>query len=214
MKLNVNSKHIFNNEKALKYGFKIEGDILVYEREIFEHNFLAVFRISDEKIEVKVYEEPGKEEYFPFEISSFSGSFISELREKINEISTDILDKCFDKIDIMRQILEYVAAKYGTNPRFPWDDESITLNLDNGRWFGIIMEIKKKSLGINDNGSVEIINLKLNPEKIERLIDFKMYFPAYHMNKRHWITVILDKNSDIENIKDLVDESYKLVSNK
>ena len=46
------------------------------------------------------------------------------------------------------------------------------------------------------------------------LVDERQIFKAYHMNKNHWISVVLDNNIDIEYIKELIELSYNLVNNK
>lgn len=47
------------------------------------------------------------------------------------------------------------------------------------------MEVSLRQLGGEGEELVDVVNLKLDPKIIEQLIDFKTYFPAYHMNKTH-----------------------------
>ena len=47
-------------------------------------------------------------------------------------------------------------------------------------------------------------------EEIEKLIDNKRYFPAYHMNKKYWCTICLDGTVELEEIYKLIDISYEL----
>ncbi len=72
------------------------------------------------------------------------------------------------------------------------------------------MNVSSKVLKLKKEGNVDILNIKNKPEIIEKLIDNKTYFPAYHMNKKHWITILLDNNTNIELIKMLIDDSYEL----
>ena len=71
------------------------------------------------------------------------------------------------------------------------------------------MNISKIKLGFKDNSKVEIINLRLKSEDVSATVDNKCFFPAYHMNKKYWITVLLDGGADTEHIFRLIDESYK-----
>jgi len=66
---------------------------------------------------------------------------------------------------------------------------------------------RKKGKKVLDSGR----NVKLNPDLIENLIDKKHFFPAYHMNKKYWITILLDSDTDLNLVKSLIDESFKLV---
>ena len=73
------------------------------------------------------------------------------------------------------------------------------------------MTVKSSVLKIESEELIDIMNIKLDPEKIKQLIDNVNYFEAYHMNKKYWITILLDSNLDINKVKELIDESYKLV---
>ena len=53
-------------------------------------------------------------------------------------------------------------------------------------------------------------NLHNNQEEIEKLKDNKKYFPAYHMNKKHWCTICLDGTVELKEIYKLIDISYEL----
>lgn len=59
------------------------------------------------------------------------------------------------------------------------------------------------------------INLKCNPHdaKIYREI-YKCVTSGYHMNKKHWNTIIIDGSMKDEILKDMIDESYSLVVQK
>ena len=58
---------------------------------------------------------------------------------------------------------------------------------------------------------VKILNVKYPTDIILEIIDNKNIFPAYHMNKKHWLSIVLDKNIKMETIKELIDISYSLV---
>lgn len=68
----------------------------------------------------------------------------------------------------------------------------------------------KEKLGLQTDEIVEIIDLKLQPERIERIIDKERYFPGWHMNKKNWYTMILDNSVATEEICKKIDESYQL----
>lgn len=76
------------------------------------------------------------------------------------------------------------------------------------------MAINQKKLGLSNDGIVEVINLRMLPEKIRALQDYKKYFPGFHMNKKHWITIILNGSVPLEEIFARIDESYLLAKNR
>ena len=58
----------------------------------------------------------------------------------------------------------------------------------------------------------DVCNLKNRPEFIQELIDYKCFYPAYHMNKTYWFTILLDQKLSWKQLQKLIDESYRLVS--
>ena len=74
--------------------------------------------------------------------------------------------------------------------KFP--DYQVLRRKSNGKWFGLLMTVNKNKLGLSGDDTVEVIDLKANPEIVSILSKGEGYFPAYHMNKNHWITVLLD----------------------
>lgn len=73
------------------------------------------------------------------------------------------------------------------------------------------MNISIERLGIKEDALVDAMNLKNKALKVQKLIDNKTIFPAYHMNKKYWFTILLNKETDMNLLKELIDESYQLV---
>ena len=80
-------------------------------------------------------------------------------------------------------------------------------------WYALLSDVEYNKLNKNTDitTKVKILNLKYPTDKILDIIDNQNIFPAYHMNKKHWISVVLDKNIKLETIKELIDISYSLV---
>ncbi len=200
-------------EKIVKYGFKKMNNKYIYETTIL--NTFKVVLTLEKEMTGKLYDTTfDNEEYTIFRIKDNNGSFSNKVKEEYEKLLKDIKQKCFkEEIFIHNQtnrITEYIIEKYNSQPRFEWADENAVFKNIKGKWFGIIMNINKTKLG-KENIKVEIINVKLNPEKIKQLIIKKGYYPAYHMNKKNWITITLDDTLEDEIIEKLIDESYELV---
>ena len=118
----------------------------------------------------------------------------------------------------MRQKIEnYINENYDMLQEHPWTDypEDTTFkHTNNKKWFGLIMVIPYEKLKIDKAGTVAILNVKCIPEMIGSLRKEKGIFPAYHMNKEHWITILLDGTVPIQIICDLIDLSYELTSKR
>jgi predicted DNA-binding protein (MmcQ/YjbR family) len=76
------------------------------------------------------------------------------------------------------------------------------------------MNIDRSKLDRNFSGETEAVNIKSDKEKISTLIKQKGFYPAYHMNKKNWVTVILDDTVDDDLLFELVDESHAFTLDK
>lgn len=206
-------KNIFNSKLAIAYGFSKVGDYYILQSDIDVENFNVIVKIGKDSFEVNVIELPFNEEYILFNVLDSKGKFVSQIRKKVNELIEDIVKSCFTSLDYRKILLNYVREKYGTIPEEPWEDNNhATIKTSNSKkWYGIFMSIPYKTLGLDKSGKIDVLNVKLNPEVIKSLIDKKHFFPAYHMNKKHWISIVLDSDVDLNLVKSLIDESFNLV---
>ena len=206
-------KNIFNSKLAIAYGFLRVGDYYILQSDIDVENFNVIVKIGKDSFEVNVIELPFNEEYILFNVLDSKGKFVSKIRKKVNELIEDIVKSCFTSLDYRKILLDYVKEKYGTIPEEPWKDNNhATIKTSNSKkWYGIFMSIPYKTLGVDKSGKIDVLNVKLNPELIQSLIDKKHFFPAYHMNKKYWITILLDSDMDMDLVKSLIDESFNLV---
>ena len=81
----------------------------------------------------------------------------------------------------------------------------------NKKWYAIIMSVEKKKLGLEENGNIDILNVKCDPELAGMIIQTYGFLPGYHMNKRHWLTILLDGSVSEAKILDFLDMSYDLI---
>lgn len=95
----------------------------------------------------------------------------------------------------------YLLSKPESVEDFPFDTVTLVFKVA-GKMFAL--------LGINDDPLR--INLKCDPHKAELLRQqYPAVLPGYHMNKRHWNTVVLDGSVSEMALKEMIDESYELV---
>lgn len=115
----------------------------------------------------------------------------------------------FSKFD---EICKFIFEKYGVKEEFPFkdDDETAVFRHKNKskKWFVLFMRISGAKFDLKDE-VLSVINLKCDPELALILHDKKTIFPAYHMNKKHWISVILNTTPKSQ-VEDLIEESFNL----
>ena len=106
------------------------------------------------------------------------------------------------------EIFSFIKEFYGVEPDYPFasSPDAAVLRHPSGKWFGIMMQVPKNKLGLLGEEPVDIINLKRDP--MLGLADGERIFPAYHMNKEHWISVLLNGSVPFEELKALIAMSY------
>jgi predicted DNA-binding protein (MmcQ/YjbR family) len=102
------------------------------------------------------------------------------------------------------QLRAYLLAKPGAEETFPFDATTLVAKVG-GKMFALF-SLDETPLRLN---------LKCIPEQAEVLRElYPAVLPGYHMNKRHWNTVVLDGSLPEEDIRGMIDESYRLVVQK
>lgn len=75
-------------------------------------------------------------------------------------------------------------------------------------------EDKKEKLGLKEAGEVDAINVKCEPDMVGLLTQTYGFLPGYHMNKKYWITMLLDGSVSEAKILDFLDLSYDLIDGR
>ena len=102
----------------------------------------------------------------------------------------------------IEEFYAYCLQKKGVSEHFPFDEQTL------------VFKVGTKIFALTDVASFRSINLKCNPEKaIELREEYAAVQPAYHMNKKHWNTILLFSDLDDQLLKELIDHSYNLVLN-
>ena len=145
------------------------------------------------------------------------GGYSEKVYKEYSEVLEKIKKKCFEdeifKANYTKEIITYVKNKYGDELEFLWEKSpknAVVRRKSSNKWYAVILTISKRKLNLDSEEIIEVINLHNSPEEIEKLIDNKRYFPAYHMNKKYWCTICLDGTVELEEIYKLIDISYEL----
>lgn len=216
-------EEIFENKRAdtkalLSFGFVESKKAYKYSCPLLNGQFrleLTVFK--DGKILTDVFDTATNEIYAPVKVFGAKGAFVKKIKDECGKILNDIAKKCFTfgifKSDYTKKVIDYIKKKYKDEPEFLWEKFStnaIFRRKDNAKWYAALLNIHKSKIGLESDEFVDIIDLKIEPDELDKLIDNKKYFAGYHMNKKHWFTVCLDGSVDIKEICALIDKSYVL----
>ena len=115
----------------------------------------------------------------------------------------------------IKTVIEYIKTEYTAEPEFLWPDRypgyAVFRHGDNKKWFALVATISSKSLGLKEDEMIDVINLKFDKNQTYDFAETSDHiFPAYHMNKNHWITIWLDGTLSDELIFELIKKSYLL----
>lgn len=112
-------------------------------------------------------------------------------------------------------ISKYVMDTYGISSVRLWEktpDNEVWRHETNGKWFGIIMDIPGNRVGLERGEVIDVLNVKCEPEMVTLLVSQPGFAPAYHMNKTHWISILLNGTAPDETIYQLLDMSYDMTA--
>ena len=207
-------KYNFSKEQLLQFGFKEEAEKLIYRQEILDMSFLIEIVFVDSQLLVEVYDLEFDEVYSLYSVDSAVGETVQNIREHVENLLRSILGLADQSGKISLEVIDY-CNKYGGNHVNPFKKHPDILAFVNekNKWYALLLAVEYNKLNKNTDitTKVKILNLKYPTDKILDIIDNQNIFPAYHMNKKHWISIVLDKNVKLETIKELIDISYSLV---
>lgn len=207
-----------NVKKLLSFGFEEFDNGYVYNRDLVGGQMKLTVTVSqDEKIYTEVTDNSNGEEYVLHRVPSASGSFVGQVKTEYDAILEEISVKCFEpdvfKSEQAKAIIAYVHDTYGDDLEYLWQkfpDNAVVRRKDNQKWYAAILTVSRRKLGFDSDEKVEILDLRMKTDDIEKKIDGIKYLPGYHMNKKHWISVCLDATLPFKEICMRIDESYNL----
>ncbi|MCI8796628.1 MAG: MmcQ protein [Dorea sp.] len=113
----------------------------------------------------------------------------------------------------MRQaVFDYIKKKYKVFPEYPlkkYKGNAVFRHEENRKWFALVMKVQRNKLGLSGTEYVDVVNLKIDDMIfLDILMKDTGIIPVYHMNKQHWITVILDGTVKKERVFELIGMSF------
>lgn len=203
-------------DKLISYGFNKLDKKYTISKKILNDSFRVDVEIwNNGVVRGKIIDLSFNEEYTNYRIENQTGEFSNKIRKEFEDILLDIKKNCtttnYFITSQANRIANLIIKKYNDTPEFAWSKfpgYGIFRNSNNDKWYGLIMNINKSKID-SGNEEVEILNVKLDEEKIKVLLSRKGFYKAYHMNKDNWITILLDDTIQDEEIMNYIEESHK-----
>ena len=208
-----------NQEKAHAYGFVENRGVWTYSCQILQGDFVMTVSITTDNVSFQVFDQETGDLYPQVHMESMTGSFVASVREACLEILYQIRKACFDVQDFIcpqtKRIIAQVQKKYGNQLEYLWEkspDTAVLRHEGNQKWYGVVMRIPWDKLEKGREGLVEAVNLK--HDQVADLLSKKGIYPAFHMNKRYWISLALDDSLSDDEVLDLLEISWNLTLKK
>ena len=109
------------------------------------------------------------------------------------------------------ELIAYAREQYGTEPEYLWESVPNTFALrhrGNRKWYAVVMDVRRDRLGLPGEDIVYIMDVKCGPLLSGSYIGEPGVVPADHMNKTHWLGVLLDGSAVDETVTELLGLSY------
>ena len=122
-----------------------------------------------------------------------------------------------DKFSQRERITQYIQDTYGTQAEYLWADSpgnAVFRHPASKKWYAAMMRVLLEKLGFTGEKPLDVMDIKCSTIMIGSLLATKGFLPAYHMNKNHWISIVLDNSVSDDQIIPLLELSYDSVAPK
>lgn len=212
----------YDPRKLAAFGFTREKDCFTYTAPLEKKGFkIKVVIPENGAVSADVIDTETQEIYTLVKVNGAAGEFVGSIRGEFEKVLAEICEKCFSpdvfKNKFVQTVIRYIENKYAGRLEFLWEkfpQNAVVRRSDNAKWYAAFLNLPQSKLGLKGNEKIDIIDLRIDPSEINAVIDGQKYFPGYHMNKKHWITIRLDGSVPPEEIYERIDASYRLAAKK
>lgn len=213
-----------NFSKLSAYGFHQQGSEWHYQQPILDGDFVVEIVVNAEgEASSRVIDSLTKEEYANVHITSHQGEFVNRVREAYEAVLQAVVDNAFEPLPFISEqanrLAQYIARQFAVRDEYLWSVYSnfgVFRHATSEKWFAIVMNVDKSKLtqAKQPQGKVEVVNLKVESAQLATLLKQNGFYLAYHMNKKSWISILLDGSVPDEQLFALLQASYQLVAGK
>ena len=208
-----------NFDMLTDYGFIQKDNSYIIEQEIMDGTFILLIHIDSQGLPyTNLIEKDTGEEYVLYKTNA-QGTYVGDVRNAIKDALSKIADTCYEtaifKTVQAQMVINFVRDAYGDELEFLWTkfpDNAVWRRKDNNKWYGAILTVIGNKIGLDNDNVVEIIDLRMDSAKAEKILSREHYYPGWHMNKKSWYTIVLDGGISDKELKTRIQESYHLAA--
>lgn len=220
----VFSRKRWIESKMLAYGFHKANKTYILEKPFLDGDFKTVLSVTPKgQVTGKVIDTITQDEYYQLRQETATGPYVNRVRSAYRSLLTDIADSCCSDVlfasSQANRLTQAILDHFQVKPDFPWEHSAryqsygAFRHRSNRKWFALIMNVTRDVLNKDGNTSlIDILNVKIPPAQGDELRQIPGIYPAYHMNHKTWISVVLDETLADEKIGELINTSYQLTT--
>ena len=210
------ARHRIVQDKLIAYGFTDENGRLTYAKALPDDGMKIIVEYNG-TINGRIIDLSLNDEYTAFRVEGATG-YSAQIRQKYIELLTDIRDHCckdqYFKTPQAQRICDYILEAYGSAPEFLWPNiPSYAAFRKPGKkkWFAVMgsVPLNKVNREAKSAQPVEVINVKVDQERIKDYLSQTGIYEAFHMNKKCWVSIILDDTLPDDAIRGMIDDSTR-----
>ncbi|TWT16356.1 MmcQ/YjbR family DNA-binding protein [Streptococcus sp. sy010] len=210
-------------DRLMSFGFVMDGQDFYYRRTLMAGDFEArVWVSASGQVSGQVWDCEMDEPYEAIRREYQLGAFVTQVKEAYIAVLQEIALACYEdrlfEQEQANRLGNYLKMTYGDDYDYPFVKHPNYLSYRvAGKWYALIFPLNLAKLGVSGdlaNQNVEVINLKVPTQKLSAYLDKEGIYPAYHMSKKSWISVVLDDSLSDKDLFELVDQSRQLVMPK
>ena len=219
-----------NIQRLIEYGFIEQSGIFQYQTRLEDTGMYALITVDNNAVSGSVLDEFTDEEYVAVHTVGKKGNFAIKVKTAYLACLSDIARNCFEKrmyssnqanimhewmINQLHDTADHPFTKSQNSKRTVDNDFTAYKPNDCDKMYALMFTIDKRKLNkVCKETLVDAVNIKVEPSKVEDLLQLHGFYPAYHMNKKHWVTAILDDTIKDEMLKELLLKARDLVGNR
>lgn len=215
-------------DKLLPFGFTLEQSVYRYKEKLVDGMLEAQVEIDQSgKVGGRLLDVDLQDEYIAFRLPRATGNFIGRVREEYGGLLKRMANSCFAEMpfffDQTNRLAQHLSQEYGDayDHPFPRHPQHVAFRHPaNQKWYGLLVQVQRGRLDVKEEDwdeealaeVVEVLNIKVAPERKASLLELPSVYPAYHMGKKAWISILLDGGLADELLFDLVKDSRDMVA--
>ena len=212
------ARHQIIPGKLTAYGFTPVNGHLTCSRVLPEDGMKIVVEY-DGAIDGRIIDLSLNDEYTAFRVEGATG-YSAQIREKFIELLTDIREHCCKnqhfKTPQGQRICNFIQESYGSEPEFLWPSipgYAAFRKAGKKKWYAVMGSVPLNRVDREAKSAqpVEVVNVKVDQARIEGFLAQTGIYEAFHMNKKCWVSIVLDDTLPDEAIQGMIDGSYRIV---